>query len=529
MAVRTKPGKAIEIEGARHHNLDNLSAKIPLRSFTVVTGVSGSGKSTLAFDIVFASGQRRYLDCVSAWARQFVQPQAKPDVRELRNLPPTVAIEQRLSRGGWKSTVATVTEIHNDLRLLFLSLGEQYCPDCGKRVQTQSPEQIADGIAKTFAGRTVTLLARLVSGRKGTYPALAAWAAKRGCTQLRVDGRWLPVSPWKALDRFRDHDIDMPVATLRAGGAVADRRAMLDAVREAVKLGNGAVRVLPERSAAQERVASVRRACPDCGRSFEEPDPRLFSFHSARGRCPACAGFGVGRAVEPDSASAAKLAERGPKREATFADVEREETPEDLETVCPECGGTRLNAEARAYRFGGLGIGDFGRMTVAEAAGFFESLKMSARDRTIADGPVRDLKARLSFLRQVGLDYLSLDRAAPTLSGGEGQRIRLASQLGSNLRGVCYVLDEPTIGLHPRDTANLLDTLCALRDKGNTVVVVEHDEQTMRRADWIVDLGPGAGVEGGRLMAQGTLPQILKSGQSRTAQCLAHPLVHPTH
>ena len=526
--MRPQP-KAIEISGASHHNLRDLSARIPLGSFTVVTGVSGSGKSTLAFDIVFASGQRRYLDCVSAWARQFVQPQAKPDVRELRNLPPTVAIEQRLSRGGWKSTVATVTEIHNDLRLLFLTLGEQFCPDCGVRVEKQSPEQIVERVVSRSAGEEVSLLARLVSGRKGTYPALAAWAAKRGCDRLRVDGRWRPTSPWKAPDRFREHDIDFPVATLVVGKSQKARHAVADALREALKLGNGVARLLLPGGA--ESVLSTSRACPSCGRSFEDPDPRLFSFHSARGRCPACAGFGVGAAgLKADAAARAGRGEdRGPQREATFADVEREELPDDFETVCPECGGTRLNAEARAFRFAGRGIGDFGRMTVAEAAEFFSSFKPAAREKAIAEGPVRDLVSRLSFLRGVGLDYLSLDRAAPTLSGGEGQRIRLAAQLGSNLRGVCYVLDEPTIGLHPRDTETLLDTLCALRDRGNTVVVVEHDEQTMRRADWIVDLGPGAGVEGGRLVAQGPLREVLRSKESLTAKCLAHPLAHPTH
>ena len=521
-------GKAIEIEGACHHNLRNVSAKIPLGSFSVVTGVSGSGKSTLAFDIVFASGQRRYLDCVSAWARQFVQPQAKPDVKALRNLPPTVAIEQRLSRGGWKSTVATVTEIHNDLRLLFLTLGRQHCPDCGVLVEKQTPGRIVQKIVARHCGREVTLLARLVSGRKGTYPALAAWAAKRGCGCLRVDGKWRPTAPWKAPDRFREHDIDMPVATLVVDPGADGRRALLAALGQALELGGGAVRVLDEKGGS-EFVASVERACPECGRSFEEPDPRLFSFHSSRGRCPACAGFGVGRAAPPDAGLAARLSGRGPRREASFADVEREEAPEDTETVCPVCHGTRLGAEALAYRFAGLGIGDFGRMTVAEAARFFESFKPDAREAAVADGPVRDLRSRLSFLVRVGLDYLSLDRAAPTLSGGEGQRIRLASQLGSNLRGVCYVLDEPTIGLHPRDTATLLDTLCALRDKGNTVVVVEHDEQTMRRADWIVDLGPGAGVEGGRLVAQGPLQTVLRCEESKTARSLVHPLAHPTH
>ena len=517
------PSPFIEVVDACEHNLRHLSARIPRGSFTVVTGVSGSGKSTLAFDILFASGQRRYLDCVSAYARQFVQPQALPDVRELRGLPPTVAIEQRLSRGGWKSTVATVTEIHNDLRLLFLTLAEQRCPDCGVAVEKQTPEQIVDRLLEREVGRRVSLLARLVSGRKGTYPALAAWAAKRGHEKLRVDGVWVPTSPWKAPDRFKEHDVDLEVgAPLVAAKA---RRELLALVREALRLGGGTLRVAPAgRGARPEYVASTSRVCPSCGRSFEDPDPRLFSFHSARGRCPACGGFGVGRLRAPRP----EREERGPQRETTFADVAREEAPDDVGTVCPACGGARLNPEALAYSLHGLSIADFARLPVDDAAAWFAAFRPAAREAAIAEGPIKDLRARFSFLRQVGLGYLTLDRAAPTLSGGEAQRIRLAAQLGSNLRGVCYVLDEPTIGLHPRDTAVLLDTLVALRDKGNTVVVVEHDEQTMRRADWICDLGPGAGAEGGRLLAQGPLPAILRCKESRTARALSTPLPHPT-
>ena len=510
----------VEIEGARHHNLRDLSAKIPLRSFSVVTGVSGSGKSTLAFDILFASGQARYLECLNAYARQFVQPQAKPDVRAIRNLPPTVAIEQRLSQGGWKSTVATATELHNDLRLLFLALGEQRCPDCGTPVRKQSPEQIASRILETEGGREVSLLARLVAGRKGIYPALAEWAARHGHSMLRVDGVWVPTKPWKNPDRFKEHDIDLEVGRVRATPAQAHR--LLDLVRAALRLGGGVLRVSPKRGA--EYVASTARSCPDCGRSFEAPDPRLFSFNSARGRCPACGGFGVGRLRVRDRDAEAG---RG-RRETTFADMAAEETPEDVGTVCPVCRGMRLNPEALAFRFHGRSIGDCARQSVSALADWIAKEPFSARERAIAEGPLADLRARLAFLQETGLGYLALDRAVPTLSGGEAQRIRLAAQLGSNLSGVCYVLDEPTIGLHPHDTARLLDTLVALRDRGNTVVVVEHDEQTMRRADWICDLGPGAGVQGGRLLAQGPLPEILRCRESKTGRALLHPMVHPT-
>ena len=511
----------IEVDGARHHNLRDLSAAVPLRSFSVVTGVSGSGKSTLAFDILFASGQARYLECLNAYARQFVQPQAKPDVRAIRNLPPTVAIEQRLSQGGWKSTVATATELHNDLRLLFLALGEQRCPDCGLPVRKQTPEQIVARLLEKEDGREISLLARLVSGRKGIYPALADWAARHGHTMLRVDGVWVPTKPWKNPDRFKEHDIDLEVGRLRVGAASAHR--LLDVLRAALRLGGGVVRVSPKRGA--EYVASTARACPSCGRSFEAPDPRLFSFNSARGRCPACGGFGVGRVRGGRDRDAE--ADRG-RRETTFADMAAEESPDDTATICPVCRGMRLNPEALAFRFHGRSIGDYARLSVDALADWVAREDFTAREGAIADGPLKDLRSRLSFLHEVGLGYLALDRAVPTLSGGEAQRIRLAAQLGSNLAGVCYVLDEPTIGLHPRDTAKLLDTLVALRDKGNTVVVVEHDEQTMRRADWICDLGPGAGVKGGRLLAQGPLPEILRCKESKTAQALLHPLPHPT-
>ncbi|MBQ9727179.1 MAG: excinuclease ABC subunit UvrA [Kiritimatiellae bacterium] len=510
----------VEVEGARHHNLRDLSAKIPLRSFSVVTGVSGSGKSTLAFDILFASGQARYLECLNAYARQFVQPQARPDVRAIRNLPPTVAIEQRLSQGGWKSTVATATELHNDLRLLFLALGEQRCPDCGLAVQKQTPEQIVARILEKEDGREVSLLARLVSGRKGIYPALAEWAARHGHSMLRVDGVWVPTKPWKNPDRFKEHDIDLEVGRLRASAAAAHR--LLDLVRAALRLGGGVLRASPKRGA--EYVLSAARACPGCGRSSEAPDPRLFSFNSARGRCPACGGFGVGTARVRDRDAEA---ERG-RRETTFADMAAEETPADVATLCPVCRGMRLNPEALAFRFHGRSIGDYARLSVDALADWADGEPFTPRERAIAAGPLADLRSRLSFLRKTGLGYLALDRAVPTLSGGEAQRIRLAAQLGSNLAGACYVLDEPTIGLHPCDTEKLLDTLVALRDKGNTVVVVEHDEQTMRRADWICDLGPGAGVQGGRLLAQGPLPEILACKESKTARALLHPMAHPT-
>ncbi len=526
----------ILIQGAREHNLRNIDVKIPLHALSVVTGVSGSGKSTLAFDILFSTGQARFLECVNAYARQFIQPQAKPDVRKILHLPPTVAIEQRLSQGGWKSTVATATEIHTDLRMLFLTLGTQYCPDCKVPVEKQSAAQIVDAVFRRHPNRQISVLTRLVSARKGTYQALALWAKRNGYEHLRLDGKWVPTAGWKLPSRYRTHDIDLEVGTCLA--TERNREQLFAWVEKALRLGNGMARIAPGGVSLQDKaiasfgpaaeyIVSTARVCPTCGRSFETPDARLFSFHAARGRCPACGGFGAGKCKHPDPER--KHTDYGPRLEATsFADAVREDAPDDMDVICPVCQGSRLNAEALAFRFHDLSIADFSRMTVDQASAWFADFHPTAREKAISDGILRDLRVRLSFLQSVGLGYLSLDRAVPTLSGGESQRIRLAAQLGSNLSGVCYVLDEPTIGLHPRDTAILLDTLCALRDKGNTIVLVEHDEQTMRRADWICDLGPGAGIEGGRLLAQGPLQEILRSPQSRTAECLRHPMTHPS-
>lgn len=522
------PPQTISVRRAQAHNLRNIDVDLPLNKFSVITGVSGSGKSTLAFDILFASGQRRYLECLNAYARQFVQPQAKPDVLSLTALPPTVAIEQRLSQGGWTSTVATVTEIYNNLRLLYLTLGEQHCPDCGGAIEQQTPEEILAQMLRRHKGEDVLLLARLVSGRKGIYKELAEWAAKRGYTTLRVDGVWRDTKPWVTPDRYKTHDIDLPVARFSVDESVAKQ--LLAGIKEALNHGSGMLRVISavRRGAKgsesfEEYVVSTARACAACDISFEDPDPRLFSFNSHRGRCPACNGYGV------DAGRGASRKKKSDSRGQTldFADVVGDAIDGHGSAVCSVCNGSRLNATARAFRFHGAGIADLTQQTVSEALRYYSKLKLTKREKAVASGIVGDMVSRLAFLEKVGLGYLSLDRAVPTLSGGEGQRIRLAAQLGSNLCGVCYILDEPTIGLHQRDTEMLLETLVGLRDKGNTVIVVEHDEQTMRRADYLVDMGPGAGVEGGRIVAQGTLAHVMKSDVSRTAQCLREPMLHP--
>ena len=500
----------ITIRHAREHNLQGIDVTIPRDRFTVVTGVSGSGKSTLAFDILFSEGQRRYLESLNAYARQFVQPASRPDVDGVFGVPPTVAIEQRTSRGGRKSTVATMTEIYHFLRLLFAKLGTQYCPRCDVAIEPQTQEQIVTRILKGFRGDQVHLLAPLVVSRKGYYTDLAKWAAAKGYRHLRVDGRFLPTESWPRLDRFLEHDIELPVGTVKVSNAgVAKLRELL---ARALSLGKGVVYAASE-ATEEQTVFSTSRACPNCGRSFKELDPRMFSFNSKHGWCPECYGTG--------------LQLSGFDEEQTGEEIWWNAWWEGAERVCPTCSGARLKAESLAVRFRGRTISDITAMPVDAADKYFSGLKLRGRESEIARDILAELRSRLDFLSQVGLPYLSLDRAAPTLSGGEAQRIRLASQLGSNLRGVCYILDEPTIGLHARDNQLLLDTLNRLKSKGNTVVVVEHDEQTIRQAEHVIDLGPGGGVNGGRLVHEGSVDQLLKKRSSLTGRYLNQPLKHP--
>lgn len=513
-----KSNNCISIRNAREHNLKDISLDIPLEKFSVITGVSGSGKSTLAFDIIFALGQRRYLECMNAYARQFIQPQAKPDVQALEALPPTVAIEQRTSRGGWKSTVGTVAEINSALRVLFSSLGEQYCPHCNTKIEKQTPEQITSSIISSHKGERINILVRLVSSRKGIYKELAARMAKKGVEKLRVDGEWLPTKNWVTLDRYKEHTIDMCACSFDV--KANSYKALLVEVNNALEQGGNVIHIATKDN--QEYIVSTTRACPQCGASFEEPSPQLFSFNSKHGQCHACQGYGL---CHTTSSPNKKKDER--KEAKDFTDVLDEESIEENAKPCPVCNGARLNPQALSYRFRSMNIHQLSSLTIEDALEFFSSIKYSSREKPIAEPLIKDISSRLGFLCKVGLGYMTLDRAMPTLSGGEAQRIRLASQLGSNLSGVCYILDEPTIGLHDSDTEKLLHTIRKLCDKGNTVIVVEHDEQTMREADNIIDLGPGAGVEGGKLITQGSMKEILKSKTSKTAICLKNPLVHP--
>jgi excinuclease ABC subunit A len=507
---RLRPRNAVVIHNAREHNLKSIDVQIPRDRFTVITGVSGSGKSTLAFDILFNEGQRRYLESLNAYARQFVQPAARPDVDAIYGIPPTVAIEQRTSRGGRKSTVATLTEIYHFLRLLFVKLGTQFCPDCDVPIEPQSAASIAARLLREYRGQRIALLAPLVVARKGYYTDLARWAAKKGFRTLRVDGASLSTAKWPRLSRFREHTIELPVAELDIGPKTDT--ALHQALARALDFGKGVVHLLEPRS-DRAVVLSTRRACRSCGRSFAELDPRLFSFNSRHGWCESC--FGTGLELEQTG----EEPEGGEPGEGAADDGSGQ--------PCPACAGRRLNAIALNVRFRERSIAELAAVPVRRSREFFARLKLSAREQAIARDLLAEIRARLRFLEQVGLGYLELDRSAPTLSGGEAQRIRLAAQLGSNLQGVCYVLDEPTIGLHPRDNAVLLDSLAELASHHNTLVVVEHDEDTIRRADHVLDLGPGAGVLGGEVVGEGTIEDLIRNPRSTTGRFLREPLRHP--
>jgi excinuclease ABC subunit A len=559
----TAEDNSIRIVNAKEHNLKNLSVNIPRGQFNVITGVSGSGKSTLAFDILFNEGQRRYLESLNAYARSIVQPAGRPEVDAVYGIPPTVAIEQRLSRGGRKSTVGTTTEVWHFLRLLYVKLGTQHCVNDNAAVAPQTPDSIAAQLMKNFKGQHIGLLAPLVMNRKGVYTELADWARPRGYTHLRVDGNFLPTQGFPRIDRFKEHTVELPVASLKIS---ADQEKQLrEALAKTLELGKGVVHVLSDLDGLQEamqaatnaaatsgtssstsashasipqtshigklQVFSTLRACPVCSTSYSELDPRLFSYNSKHGWCTECVGTGVQLTKDQRKVFDDSVRDDDQKgREQSFAEPEIEDL---IEHVCPHCEGTRLNPTARHVKFtkAQLPITDIASMSVTDVRKWVQSLakanEMTQREQDIARDLLPEIESRLEFLEEVGLGYLTLDRGAPTLSGGEAQRIRLAAQLGSNLQGVCYVLDEPTIGLHARDNQILLNALKKLGDKGNTLVVVEHDEDTIRRADHIIDIGPSAGKRGGRLVAQGSVKDITDSADSQTGKYLLHAMKHP--
>jgi excinuclease ABC subunit A len=515
----------IGIHGAREHNLKNLSLAVPRNRFVVVTGVSGSGKSTLAFDLLFAEGQRRFLDSMNLYARQFVEQMPRPDVDLITGIPPTVSIEQRNSRGGGKSTVATVTEIYHFVRLLFARLGTQFCPDCRQPVEAQTRDELERRLQREMKSRgDLLLLAPVVRNRKGFHSDVAEWAARHGYAEIRADGKIYSTKEPFRLDRFREHDVEIVVGVAAARqkrGRRRDGRPLRELIDESLKLGQGTLFALDNHRRVS--IHSTERSCPDCGRSFEPLDPKNFSYNSPQGWCPRCRGFGELFYMPED-------VDRGAREDAIaeswygWQEGERE--------ICPDCQGARLNPVARAVRLISTSRctptpDDLSVMSVTEAGDFFRTIRFKSHAAVIARDILPEIRERLKFLGEVGLGYLQLGRGVPTLSGGESQRIRLAAQLGSNLSGVLYVLDEPTIGLHARDNEQLLATLQKLQARGNSVVVVEHDEETMRRADYIVDLGPGAGVHGGTVVAAGTLAELLQHSESITGQCLRSKKIYP--
>ncbi len=510
---------AIVVHGAREHNLKNIDIRIPRDQMVVITGLSGSGKSTLAFDILFAEGQRRFLDSMSPYARQFVEQLEKPDVDLVEGLPPSVAIEQRVTRGGGKSTVATVTEVYHFLRLLFAKTGRQFCPDCDLPVEKQSLSEIVKQVEAAAKRQPLKVLAPLVKARKGFHTDVARWAERQGFDTLYVDGKLIPISDFRKLERFKEHTIDVVVGLIDAKRILKAR----NLTQRALEIGHGTAHLLDSKN--RLTVMSTEMSCPNCGRAFEELDPRLFSFNSPHGACEECGGFGeiwnrdlqTGASEDGESVLENELA----------AERESEWIDEGEAHECPNCHGSRLNPVARHVRMQGYTIDQFMSLSASAAAGLIDRLRFRGMHQTIAADLVPEIRQRLRFMEKVGLGYLALGRSAKTLSGGEAQRIRLAAQLGSNLRGVLYVLDEPTIGLHPRDNLRLLDTLTALRRKGNSLVIVEHDEETMRHADHIVDLGPRAGASGGEVIATGRLRDIERAKNSETGRCLKTPLCHP--
>jgi len=588
----------IIIKGARQHNLKNIDLEIPRDQLVVFTGLSGSGKSSLAFDTIYAEGQRRYVESLSAYARQFLGLMDKPEVDYIEGLSPAISIDQKTTSKNPRSTVGTVTEIYDYLRVLYARIGKPHCPNCGRLIQQQTVEQMVDQILALPEGTKFQVLAPLIRGRKGEYQKLFEDTRKNGFVRVRVDGTLRELSEEIKLAKTKKHTIEVVVDRLVVRPDIGKRLA--DSLETALGLADGLL--LVDVIDGEEILFSQNFACVDCGISFEELTPRMFSFNSPYGACPTCKGLGINMEIDPDlvipdrrktiddgavvpwsrgastyypqlleavcqhydistttpidelSEAALDVILYGSGSEkirfryenpfgrirvyqTTFegvvknlerryreaqSDAAREEIEEYMSTKpCPDCGGLRLKKESLAVKLDGRSIAELTSLTVSDALQFFSQITLSEREMTIAHQVLKEIKERLRFLVNVGLDYLTLDRASGTLSGGESQRIRLATQIGSSLIGVLYILDEPSIGLHQRDNQRLIDTLKHLRDLGNTLIVVEHDEETIRAADYVVDIGPGAGAAGGEVVAAGTLSQIVAVPNSITGQYLS--------
>ena len=589
----------LTIRGAREHNLRGIDVSIPRDRLVVITGLSGSGKSSLAFDTIYAEGQRRYVESLSAYARQFLEQMSKPDVESIDGLSPAISIEQRTTSKNPRSTVGTTTEVYDYLRLLFARVGRPHCWSCGKPIAKQTLEQMTDRVLSLGEGARVQVLAPVVRDRKGEYKKELEAFRKQGFVRVRIDGELRELADDIVLAKQHKHKIDLVIDRLQVKESVRSRIA--ESLETAAKLAAGLVKV-DVGPGREEWLLSESSACVDCGISFPEIAPRTFSFNSPHGACPRCAGLGTRDefdparivpdperslargAIEPWGgkrmpryyaqllASLAKhfgvsvdtpfgalprsaqegilhgtgraevaftferegkpqtvrrrwdgvVGELERRHEETSSDAVREQLARYMSPrPCPDCGGARLRLEARSIRLGGRGLHEVTALSIAEAARFLDSLELSPSERTIADRVLHEIRDRLRFLCDVGLDYLTLDRPSSSLSGGESQRIRLATQVGSSLMGVLYILDEPSIGLHPRDNARLLASLLRLRDLGNSVIVVEHDEATIRAADWVLDMGPGAGIHGGALVAEGRPEQILAHPDSLTGAFLS--------
>ncbi len=613
-AINKVEGEKIEIHGARVHNLKNISLELPRNKLVVISGLSGSGKSSLAFDTLFAEGQRRYMESLSSYARQFLGSMDKPDVDQIDGLSPAISIEQKTTHNNPRSTVGTVTEIYDYYRLLFARIGHAHCPVCGREIKEQSDDQIINSIMEWGEGTRITLLAPVIHGKKGEHQKIIEDAKASGFVRARIDGLMVELDDSIKLDKQKKHTIEIVVdrIAIKADG----RKRLAESVETALNSSNGVLIVLrrinddSEKGWHEEEVFfSQKNACPDCGISIPELQPRLFSFNNPFGACPECTGIGEkmeldSKKILPDTSKSFNegvlpffnpssewnqamfgalaqengwtldtpfnelsseqfetlwngdlfknihwiykkqsgegfseynrpwpgvIAEMKRRHNEAWSEAQRVKIEENYMSVseCSSCHGKRLRKEALGVTVGSKNIIDLCELSVAESLDYFSKLELTDTETKIAAQLLKEINARLNFLKNVGLDYLTLSRSAGTLSGGEAQRIRLATQIGSGLTGVMYILDEPSIGLHQRDNQRLIDTLTYLRDLKNTVIVVEHDEQTLRTADWVVDIGPGAGVHGGNVVASGTPQQVMQVKQSVTGQYLSGNLFMP--